>query len=76
MPFMDGYEASIKMRDLWKLEGICQENQPPIYAVTGHFEEQYIKKALISGIDHVLAKPIPIQVLKELLISLKLIEDA
>ena len=76
MPFMDGYDASIKMRDLWKSQGIPQENQPQIYAVTGHFEEQYIKKALIYGIDHVLAKPLPIQVLKELLTSLKLIEDS
>ena len=64
------------MREIWKSEGIHRENQPQIYAVTGHFEEQYIKKALMSGIDHVLAKPLPIQVLKELLINLNFIEDA
>jgi CheY-like chemotaxis protein len=42
MPFMDGYEATIKMRELWKSLGISREDQPKVYAVTGHIEKRYI----------------------------------
>jgi CheY-like chemotaxis protein len=37
--------------------------QPLIIAVTGHCEKQYIKKALDSGMNQVLSKPIKGKVL-------------
>jgi CheY-like chemotaxis protein len=39
MPFMDGYEATKRMRKLWEEQEIAREDQPMIYAITGHIEE-------------------------------------
>ena len=58
MPFLDGYEATKMMRSLWNNLNIPREDQPRIFAVTGHIEEHYIKKAVDSGMDHVFAKPL------------------
>jgi len=41
--------------------------QPRIYAVTGHTEEQYVKKALASGINHVYSKPVTIENMRDVL---------
>ena len=48
MPFMDGYEATNKIRELFRQKGIYQPN---ISAVTGHTEQAYIEKALKSGMN-------------------------
>jgi CheY-like chemotaxis protein len=43
MPFMDGYQSTIKIRQyLYDME----IDQPLIVAVTGHTEQQYIQKAI------------------------------
>lgn len=58
MPFMDGYESTKKMRELWFQMGIDWQDQPQIHAITGHIEEKYIQKAKDSGFDSVYAKPL------------------
>ena len=63
MPFMDGYEATIKIRNLlfdYKLP------QPIISAVTGHTEQEYLNKAFLSGMNQVLSKPVNHELLKDL----------
>jgi CheY-like chemotaxis protein len=54
MPFMDGYESTGKIREYLFNKGIMQ---PIIIAVTGHTENQYIQRALNSGMNEVLFKP-------------------
>jgi CheY-like chemotaxis protein len=54
MPFMDGYEATQKIRQYLFIKGILQ---PIIIAVTGHTENEYIEKALDSGMNEVIFKP-------------------
>jgi len=73
MPFLDGYEATRMMRSLWSNMNIPREDQPRIFAVTGHIEEHYIKKAVDSGMDHVFAKPLQINLLANLLFNMKFI---
>ena len=67
MPFMDGYECTDKIRTLFykhKLE------QPIITAVTGHSEYIYIRKAINSGMNQVLSKPVKASLLRSLLDTL------
>ena len=63
MPFMDGYEATKKIRSLISSER-RQRNQNDgsqqslsILGVTGHVEPSYIQKAKDSGVNEVFAKP-------------------
>jgi CheY-like chemotaxis protein len=57
MPFMDGYEATKRIRKLLK---DYNEERLHIIAVTGHVEREYIIKAEKSGMDIVYPKPIPV----------------
>ena len=69
MPFMDGYEASKRMRQLLQ-ECLKQEqggqdservdDRMRIIAITGHVEPEYVAKALAHGMDQVFPKPMPI----------------
>ena len=54
MPFMDGYEATDKIRQYLFEKDILQ---PIIIGVTGHTEDSYIQRALDSGMNEVLFKP-------------------
>src|SRR5690606_38072734 len=65
MPEMDGYEATrtIKATDKYV------KTQTPIIAVSASAFDADIDKALLSGVDDFLAKPIKIERLKELLIK-------
>ena len=69
MPFMDGYEATKIMRRLWSKQGIMRDDQPTIIAVTGHVEEEYVRKAKDSGMNKVFPKPFPIKEFGKLLID-------
>ena len=42
MPVMNGYDASIGIRNFLRMRGVYQ---PMIVACTGHTEEEYIQKA-------------------------------
>ena len=53
MPFLDGYEATIKIRQLYASMNIAPELHPKIVAVTGHVEEEYLKRAISSGMNKV-----------------------
>jgi two-component system, NarL family, sensor histidine kinase BarA len=72
MPFMDGYEAVKRVRNILKTH-----NEKPvlIIAVTGHVEKEYITKAENSGMDIVYPKPLPIVDLGLKLIDLNFIEE-
>ena len=64
MPFMDGYDATVQIREqITELK----LDQPTIAAVTGHAEAHYVKRCFDSGMDKVFSKPIEIKNLKELL---------
>ena len=68
MPFLDGYQASIKIRHIYKEAVLDIEGEgPEIIAVTGHVEPVYIKKAKESCIDKIYPKPFRIDVLGRLL---------
>ena len=61
MPHMDGYEATTRIRQyLFSL----QLHQPIIVAITGHKEPNYVERAINSGMNQVLSKPIQAQILK------------
>jgi len=53
MPFMDGYEATKKIRKLYDQMDIAHDNQPKIIAITGHIENEYVDRALASGMDKI-----------------------
>ena len=61
MPFMDGYEATRLIRMLFTNLNIQRSSQPKIIAVTGHIEQEYVRRALSSGMDKVYPKPFPIK---------------
>ena len=63
MPFMDGYEATGKIRQYLFERGILQ---PIIIGVTGHVEDVYIQRALDSGMNEVLFKPCDSQDLRQI----------
>mmetsp|Transcript_12848 Transcript_12848/g.21737 ORF Transcript_12848/g.21737 Transcript_12848/m.21737 type:complete len:81 (-) Transcript_12848:32-274(-) len=55
MPGMDGYDATTQIRQFLFDSGL---KQPIISAVTGHSENSYIKRAVESGMNQVLSKPV------------------
>ena len=57
MPHMDGYQSTQRIRQFCSYHML---QQPNIIAVTGHTEQSYIAKALDSGINLVLSKPIEV----------------
>ena len=61
MPFLDGYEATKKIRRLFMNNDILRDQQPKIIAITGHVENEYVQKAIKSGMDKVYQKPLPVQ---------------
>jgi CheY-like chemotaxis protein len=54
MPFLDGFSATCKIREIYTKNEIFRENQPQILALTGHTEQEYVEKAINSGMDKVL----------------------
>ena len=64
MPVIDGYQATDLIREFAKKNGLCQ---PMIVACTGHTEEEFINKAWRYQIDEVLPKPTNVQVVKNIL---------
>ena len=48
MPFMDGYEATIAIKRLFRARRLPV---PHVVAITGHVSEPYVRKAKTSGMD-------------------------
>lgn len=67
MPVMDGYESCEKIRTFLQSKNI---NQPVILAVTGHTEPHYVKRAIDSGMNQVLSKPINASLLKKIMLKI------
>ena len=63
MPIMDGCEASSRIR--LHLEEF-KIRQPMIVAITGHSEHVYVQKALDSGMNQVLIKPVQVNLLNSI----------
>ena len=75
MPFLDGYEATKRIRKKYLRINIPRNEQPKIIAVTGHVENEYVQKAIQYGMDKVYPKPLPIKEFGSLLMSMKFIEN-
>ena len=75
MPFLDGYEATKRIRKLFLSQDIPREKQPRIVAITGHIENEYVQKAINSGMDKVYSKPFPIKEFGMLLMQMKYIQS-
>ena len=63
MPIMDGYEATMKLRDLYDDSQV----QPKVIAVSGHVDSQYIEKAWRYKLDEFVYKPIKLSMLSKIL---------
>ena len=74
MPIMDGYESTKRIRKLYSQMGISSENQPKIIAITGHVENEYLDRAIDSGMNRVFSKPFSIKEFGKLMIELRYIE--
>ena len=64
MPGMNGYEASKQIREFCDSENI---EQPYIVAITGHTEDNYVKKAFECGVDEIMSKPAKIDTIEQIL---------
>lgn len=58
MPIIDGYEATKRVYQICKEQGIHQFDMPHIVALSGHVESEYQLKAFNSGMKQVYTKPI------------------
>ena len=74
MPFLDGYEATKQIRQMFLRQNIEREKQPRIIAITGHVENEYVQKAVECGMDKVYQKPLSIKELGFLLMNLGFID--
>ena len=63
MPIMDGYEATMELRELHKDSQV----QPKVIAVSGHIDSQYIEKAWRYDLDEFVYKPIKLSILNKIL---------
>ena len=63
MPHMDGYETCEQIREYLFYHSLPQ---PIITAVTGHVEQEFINKAIQSGMNQVLTKPVGSDILANL----------
>ena len=61
MSIIDGYQTTMKIREMFDQVGLRREHQPKIVAVTCLTEKEFVKKAYKSGIDQIIPKPVPIE---------------
>jgi len=64
MPIMDGYSASLCIRNYALQNGL---SQPSIIALTGQVEDEYIQKCWQHKMNEVVSKPAKIEVIQALL---------
>ena len=72
MPQLDGYQATMQIREYLYYKGLTQ---PIISAITGSTEQIYIDKAINAGMNQVLSKPTSIKIIRDLMIKMKYVED-
>ena len=63
MPLMDGYETALKIRELFYKRTMVQ---PIITAIVDEVDQDNLDKAMQSGINQVLSKPVDLDVLRNL----------
>ncbi|MEN8190778.1 MAG: ATP-binding protein [Thermodesulfobacteriota bacterium] len=66
MPVMDGLEATEKIRQLEKEQGL---RRIPIIALTAHATVEFERKCFSSGVDHYLTKPLDLSLLPDILLK-------
>ena len=72
MPFMDGYEATVCIREYLLNLGL---DQPIIAAVTGHTEQQYVQRCFDCGMNQVFSKPIDIKSLRQMFLNIGILDE-
>ena len=70
MPVMDGATATRNIREFLYENDL---DQPIICGVTGHTEQEYVKRAIEQGMNMVYSKPLNLNLLKKLLKSINYI---
>ena len=73
MPFLDGYQATKRIRRIYANMDIPRDYQPKIIAITGHVENEYVEKAMQCGMDKVYSKPLPLKDFGQLLLDMSLV---
>ena len=67
MPLMDGYEfAATALRSIREF-GV--DEPPKFVAITGHVESDYIRRAIMSGMEQVFSKPVKSKTIAQLLLE-------
>jgi len=69
MPFMDGYKCSRLLLNMLEDNEVSKETYPAIVAVTGHVEDDFLQRAVRSGMHQVFSKPIKSIEVAEILMS-------
>ncbi len=69
MPIMDGFEATVKIRDM-------MESPPPIIALTAYNTEETKQRCFQAGMQGFLTKPLEMAKFKELLYQLGISLDS
>jgi CheY-like chemotaxis protein len=72
MPKMDGYEATLKIREQEKNNG----QHIPIVAMTAHESQEAREKCAQVGMDHYISKPFKVQELQTVLSQWHLIDSS
>ena len=67
MPVMDGIEAVSKIRKILNERQVRE--QPQIYGITGHVQDDFQSQGLEAGMNKVFSKPINREVLFQILTS-------
>ena len=67
MPVMDGCQSTKMIREFLYNKGL---DQPIICGVTGHTEQQYVNKAIDSGMNQVYSKPLNQKLISKVLVTL------
>ena len=70
MPVMDGIEATIKIREIERLDNI--EERTPIIALTANTMDNDRDKCISFGMDEFIAKPFDIEKLNSIFTDLKI----
>ena len=70
MPILFGYEATTRIREFLHMHKL---KQPIITGVTGHTQQKFTDLAFNSGMNMVLSKPANYEILKDVLITLKMV---